>query len=72
MLPCAVYYTDDGLHRGVVRPPLDIARTGKLREDVQRVTQAMAHEFEHLISLAPEQWHILQANWPDIAESVAR
>lgn len=72
ILPCAVYFGDDGLHRGVVRPPLDVARTGKLRDDVQRITQALAHEFEHLIGLAPEQWHVLQANWPDIAEAVAR
>ncbi len=69
VLPCAVYYTDDGFHRGVVRPPLAVARTGNLREDVQRVTQAMANEFEHLISLAPEQWHVLQANWPDLEDS---
>jgi KDO2-lipid IV(A) lauroyltransferase len=66
VLPCAVYFEDDGMHRGVVRPPLDISRTGSLRDDVQRITQAMAREFENLIRLAPEQWHVLQANWPDI------
>jgi phosphatidylinositol dimannoside acyltransferase len=66
VLPCAVYFEDGGLHRGVVRPPLDVSRTGNLRDDVQRITQAMAHEFENLIRLAPEQWHVLQPNWPDI------
>jgi KDO2-lipid IV(A) lauroyltransferase len=66
VLPCAVYFEDDGMHRGVVRPPLDVTRSGNLREDVQRITQAMAREFENLIRLAPEQWHVLQANWPDI------
>lgn len=66
LLPCAVYFADNGLHRGVVRPPIPVERTGRLREDVQRITQALAHEFEHLISLAPEQWHVLQANWPDL------
>jgi phosphatidylinositol dimannoside acyltransferase len=66
VLPCAVYFEDGGLHRGVVRPPLDVSRTGNLRDDVQRITQAMAREFENLIRLAPEQWHVLQANWPDI------
>jgi KDO2-lipid IV(A) lauroyltransferase len=45
---------------------LDVSRTGSLREDVQRITQALANEFESLIRLAPEQWHVLQANWPDI------
>jgi KDO2-lipid IV(A) lauroyltransferase len=66
VLPCAVYFEEGGLHRGVVRPPLDVSRKGNLREDVQRITQAMADEFENLIRLAPEQWHVLQANWPDI------
>ncbi|MBA2609785.1 MAG: phosphatidylinositol mannoside acyltransferase [Actinobacteria bacterium] len=66
LLPCAVYFEDDGLHRGVVRPPIGVGREAALREDVQRITQAMAREFEHLISLAPEQWHVLQPNWPDL------
>lgn len=66
LLPCAVYYAENGLHRGVVRPPISLERTGSLREDIQRITQTLAHEFEHLISLAPEQWHVLQANWPDL------
>ncbi|HVV38490.1 MAG TPA: phosphatidylinositol mannoside acyltransferase [Acidimicrobiales bacterium] len=66
ILPCAVYFEDDGMHRGVVRPPLDVSRTGSLRDDVQRITQAMTDEFENLIRVAPEQWHVLQANWPDI------
>jgi KDO2-lipid IV(A) lauroyltransferase len=66
---CAVFYEGDGMHRGVVRPPIPVERTGSLRDDVQRITQALAHEFEHLISRAPEQWHVLQANWPDLAPS---
>lgn len=67
ILPAAAYFEGDGLHRGVVRPPLEVARgDGGLRDDIQRITQALACEFEHLISLAPEQWHVLQANWPDL------
>ncbi len=66
VLPCAAYFEANGLHRGVIRPPLEIERRGGLRDDVQRITQALAHEFEHLISVAPEQWHVLQSNWPDI------
>jgi KDO2-lipid IV(A) lauroyltransferase len=62
-----VYFEPDGLHRGVVRPPIPVAREAGLREDVQRITQSLTHEFEHLISVAPEQWHVLQANWPDLA-----
>lgn len=64
VLPAAVYYGDDGRRRGVVRPPLDLTRTGRLRDDVARVTQAMADELGSLIREAPEQWHLLQPNWP--------
>jgi KDO2-lipid IV(A) lauroyltransferase len=48
----------------VVLPPLDTTRQGRLREDVQRVTQDLAHALEDLIRRAPEQWHLLQPNWP--------
>jgi KDO2-lipid IV(A) lauroyltransferase len=47
-----------------VLPPLDTSRHGKLREDVQRVTQDLAGALEVLIRRAPEQWHLLQPNWP--------
>ncbi|MFN8018584.1 MAG: hypothetical protein U0P45_10715 [Acidimicrobiales bacterium] len=60
----ATCFLEDGTHRGVVLPPLDTSRQGKLREDVARVTQDLAHALEHLIRLAPEQWHVLQPNWP--------
>lgn len=66
IIPAAAYYEPNGLHRGVIRPPLEVARVAGLREDVQRITQALAHEFEYLIGRAPEQWHVLQSNWPDI------
>jgi KDO2-lipid IV(A) lauroyltransferase len=65
LLPCAVYF-DRGAerHRGVVRPALTTDRTGRLRVDVQRLTQALANEFEDLIRRSPTQWHLLQPNWP--------
>lgn len=66
VLPTAVYFTDrtDG-HLGVVRPPLAAHRTGAgLRAEVERVTQELAAELEHLIRRAPHQWHLFQPNWP--------
>jgi KDO2-lipid IV(A) lauroyltransferase len=65
LLPVAVYFTSrlDG-HRAVVRPPVAAARAGALRADVARVTQALAGELELLIAAHPEQWHLLQPNWP--------
>lgn len=66
LLPTAVYFTDrhDG-HLGLVRPPVESVRTeGRLRDDVERVTQRLATELEALIRRAPTQWHLLQPNWP--------
>ena len=39
-------------------------RAGKLRADMARITQDLATEFEVLISAAPQQWHLMQPNWP--------
>ena len=65
LLPTAVYFADgDDRHHAVVRPPLDLTRTGRLRDDVARLTQALAHELEALIHDAPEQWHVFQPYWP--------
>ena len=47
-------------HFAVVTPPIDAERLGRLRDDVTRVTQAIAVELEGLIRRAPEQWHVLQ------------
>ena len=47
-------------HFAVVTPPIPANRQGRLREDVTRVTQAIAVELEGLIRRAPEQWHVLQ------------
>jgi len=54
-----------------MRPPIDTSRQGTIREDIARITQALAGEFETLIRRAPEQWHLLQPNWPSDFEAVA-
>ena len=65
ILPTAVYFSGRGnAHHAVIRPPVPTQRLGRLREDVQRVTQSLARELEFLIRRAPEQWHLLQPNWP--------
>jgi KDO2-lipid IV(A) lauroyltransferase len=63
ILPTAIYF-DGGKRHAVVRPALDTSRHGSLRDDIQRVTQDVAHALEELIKVAPEQWHLLQPNWP--------
>jgi lauroyl/myristoyl acyltransferase len=68
----AVYQGPGKDHIGVVNPPIEVERSGRFREDVRRVTQAMAHELEGLIRRAPEQWHLFQPNWPSDKTSVNR
>jgi|TARA_B100000315_G_C14588843_1_gene594624 KDO2-lipid IV(A) lauroyltransferase len=63
LLPVAIYDNARGCH-AIVRPPIPTERTGRLRHDVERVTRLLAAELEDLIRLAPEQWHLLQPNWP--------
>ena len=71
VLPTAVYYQGNK-QLGVVRPPLDDTRQGRFRSDVQRMTQDLATDLEHLIAQAPEQWHLMSPNWPSDREFLER
>lgn len=64
LLPVACYFDTDHRHLGVALDRIDTERRGRLRDDVARVTQDLAHDFEELIRRAPEQWHLMQPNWP--------
>jgi KDO2-lipid IV(A) lauroyltransferase len=73
ILPASVYFNGDGGHHAIVRPPLGTTRgDGPLRDDVARITQALAAEYEWFIRRAPEQWHLLQPNWPSDYEAGGR
>jgi len=72
IIPAAVYFRPGKRHHAVVRPPIPVTRSGRLRDDVARVMQDVAHELEVLIRMAPEQWHLMQPNWPSDHEAVAR
>ncbi len=65
LLPVATYFTSrvDG-HHAVIRPPVQIARSGSLREDIRVTTQALTRDVEQLIRQEPTQWHLFQPNWP--------
>jgi len=63
ILPTAIYFDGDR-HLARVLPPLDTERRGKLRDDVVRITQDIAYALEELIRAAPDQWHLMQPNWP--------
>jgi KDO2-lipid IV(A) lauroyltransferase len=65
LIPAGVYFLPNGRGRAEFGPPLVTERTGRLRDDVQRVTQDLAHRFEALIAAAPEQWLTMQPVWPE-------
>ena len=65
VLPTAVYFRPNGGHLGKVGAPLDTRRGGgSMSEDISRITQELAYRLEELIRADPEQWHLLQPNWP--------
>ncbi|HEY5250983.1 MAG TPA: phosphatidylinositol mannoside acyltransferase [Acidimicrobiales bacterium] len=64
LLPAAVYAGPGRHHTGVILPPVPAVRTGRLRDDVTRLTQQVAHDLENLIRRAPDQWYLFQPNWP--------
>jgi KDO2-lipid IV(A) lauroyltransferase len=64
LIPTGVYDQGGGRHHAVIRPPIPVERRGSFRDDVARITQAMASELEGLIRRRPDQWHLLQPNWP--------
>jgi phosphatidylinositol dimannoside acyltransferase len=64
LVPAAAYFRGDDGHAVRFEPPIALTRAGRLRADVQRVTQELACRFEELIRRAPEQWLLMQPNWP--------
>jgi phosphatidylinositol dimannoside acyltransferase len=67
LMPVATYFTPEG-HHVVIRPPVEIPPAGSRAERVASTTQTLAKELEALILAAPEQWHMLQPNWPSDRE----
>ena len=51
LCPTAVYY-EGALHRAVIGSPRPLERTGRMRDDVTRLTQGLAAELEGLIRRA--------------------
>lgn len=64
LLTAAVYFRPGRRHLCLIRPPVPTERRDSVRQDITRITQLLAVELEELIRRAPEQWHLLQPNWP--------
>jgi KDO2-lipid IV(A) lauroyltransferase len=68
LMTCAIYQRPKGRYHAVLSAPLDTTRSGRMRHDVQRLTEDTARSLEDLIRAAPEQWHLFQPNWPSDRE----
>ena len=63
IVPVTVYHQGAQNH-AIVEPPIAVERQGKMRHDIERITQNMADVMEMQIRRAPTQWIVLQPNWP--------
>jgi len=61
---CAVFNTPTGWHTKI-GPPIEIERTGRMREDVTALTKVIAAGFERYITEAPADWHMFQPAWEE-------
>jgi KDO2-lipid IV(A) lauroyltransferase len=71
LLPAGCYFRPHGHHETHILPPVPAERTGRIRDDLARVTQTLAYRFEDLIRADPTHWHLLQPNWPSDHHPVA-
>jgi len=68
VFPVASFFRDGRGHHIIVGPALPIPAEGTMDERVAAGVREMAVAFEELIRLNPEQWHLLQPNWPSDRE----
>ena len=62
LLVCPVYTLDDGWEIRI-GSPIEIERTGAIRQDVRALSQSIATEFERAIAAKPADWHMFQPGW---------
>ncbi len=61
----------NGKCHAITTQPMVVSREGRLREVVVEATGALARQLEGMIRIAPEQWHLMQPNWPSDREAIA-
>ena len=71
IVPVAVYHRGPQNH-AVCEPPVPTDRRGRMRDDIARITQNIADVLETQIRRQPEQWLLLQPNWPSDHDALIR
>ena len=70
LVVCPVYTRDDGWEVRI-EEPLEIERSGVIREDVAALSRLMAERFERAIAAKPTDWHMFQPAWDGSASAAA-
>jgi KDO2-lipid IV(A) lauroyltransferase len=70
LVVCPVYTRDDGWEVRIGEP-LEIERTGVMREDVAALSRLMAERFERAIAAKPTDWHMFQPAWDEVGSTDA-
>lgn len=68
LLPVGCYFKDTG-YKVVVHDALALPDDGSRTEKVAALTQQLAEKLEEIIRVAPDQWHLVQPNWPSDREA---
>lgn len=64
ILPTACYLDPDGNMQVIIERPIELNPDTPLRDEIPRVMQQVANQFETFIRQAPQNWHVLQPLWP--------
>jgi phosphatidylinositol dimannoside acyltransferase len=70
LVVCPVYTRDDGWEVRIGEP-LEIQRSGVMREDVAALSRLMAERFERAIAAKPTDWHMFQPAWNEVGSTDA-
>ncbi len=65
LVPAFTYRRKGGGFVGRIEEPLELVRTGRLREELRANTQRLAAVLERAIAEAPEQWIVFEPVWPE-------
>lgn len=64
IVPVASFFERGRGHHIVLEPALEVPADGTTEARVAVTTQRLADALERLVRLHPEQWHLVQPNWP--------
>ena len=68
VFPVGSFFNEKRGHHIVVGPPIEISTEGSMDERMAAGMTALAVALEKLVRMAPDQWHLLQPNWPSDRE----